>query len=568
MADVGLIDWSLRGDEVELFRIPSSPVVVLMFKNPEQQFHSTQPDPAKLCGQGGGETDGRSNDENSPRLHSRCFFKPKYFGKTLELSEALLTFCLAGPAAAGCSGVKSNLACITLCEVDTGIYIPFPKLISGITLPSFSIAFNPSKGTIKASVPAAKVNLDVSDAAWLKSLGPLTKLEIVGVGGEIGVGLLGVSPVASIALPDYVASSGILLDGITKFDITNQAFNINNAGAANLFQALTTKIGPLPVRLSGYADTKIQVDALLGTKVCARYVEVDVTSSLVGLGGLQQTQIVSVPVLKSGSPSTGLELGVQLSIVNPSTIKLSLNTNVSFVLQYNGSAIGTVVLPNFSLGLGTNKYTATAFLKPSDKDAAAVAAAAQVISNFVTGTPSVVSVGSGSAKDIPILNLALGSLKIPQTLPASSAGPLLVNATAYVATLSSGADASGVPFLSFGSKVVGYNPFDTTVSITTIQSSILYEGVPCLTINTTFSNFIIPPKANAVTPLFNAILPNSEQGPSQCTSDLIFAILSAPSITVDTESVLSISVGGYVTTFKYKQSGLSIFPNLEDIPTA
>ncbi|KAI9336412.1 hypothetical protein DFJ73DRAFT_892734 [Zopfochytrium polystomum] len=492
--------------------------------------------------------------------------------KAVASAAALVLASASAPSSATvCGSKRDGQICMSAqCTTGNGVWLKTTPLITGIELANFDLQFTQNQAYALASSKGVKISISLPDSLSNLYLG-FTK-----VSSTIGVGLPGGQPVGSLTVTDVPATG----DSTTKtvgIDLNNVVFAPVASDAATIgvfeqvFQAITLKSGAVPLGMSGVATNSANIsDVILpgmdATDVCLENVQFSVTSSLIGLGGLAQTTITGVPKLVGGDPATGLKLTVPIQIVNPSTITLKLNSDVTLDLRYNGSTIGSVVLPNFSLGLGTNTYSATGFLHPDLTNAASVTSAVTVIQNFVAGTKTDVAAANGRAAGLPALDLALGSLNIAQTLPGNDAGPLIQSGVTYVSTLADGADGN-VPFLSFLTRITAFNPFDTTATIVNISSTIYFENTACLVIESLSKPFAIPAKTAVQSPLILTKLPNSVDGPTQCTSDLLTALLSNPSITVDTVSKLTISVGGYGSAFGYSLPGVSINIDFDTVPT-
>ncbi|KAI9322013.1 hypothetical protein DFJ73DRAFT_921918 [Zopfochytrium polystomum] len=459
-----------------------------------------------------------------------------------------------------CGDPRDGLICMSSeCKTGNGVWLKTTPLITGISLSNFDLQFQQGQPYALASSNGVAISVSLPD-----SLSGLY-LSFTKASAAIGVGLPG-GPVVGNLKVDGAPALGNSTSRLVSIDLKNVPFAPAAADQDTIlnfekvFQGITLQSGNVPLGMSGYATNSASIsDGLLPgmdpTDVCLENIKFSVTSSLIGLGGLKDTTITSIPIMKGGSPSTGLELSVNVKIVNPSTITLKLNSDVTLALQSQGSNIGSVVLPNFSLGLGANTYTARGYLFPAASDAAAVSAASTLVAQFVAGTASPVVVASGKAANLPALDLALGSLSIPQTLPGSAGTPLLVNATGDLGTL--GISPDGFSYLSFNSTILAENPFDVPVSIVNVSSTVSYIGHPCIFIDATFDEgvFLIPPKGRALSPQLFTRLPVTQTDPV-CDSQVVIDFVNGPIVT-DTVSVLTISVGGYRTTFKYVQNGLT-----------
>ncbi|KAJ3293728.1 hypothetical protein HDU76_007012, partial [Blyttiomyces sp. JEL0837] len=353
---------------------------------------------------------------------------------------ALATTALAST----CDKQQDGKLCFGDCK-GNGIYMTSPPIITGITIP------------VDLKIPDSLAGVDMA---------------FTGAGAQIGVGIPGQPPVARMIVPDYVNAYGNTTSKVVYLDMDKVVFaGLDPVGFAKMFQLITLMPGPVPLGLSGYADNKATVTQGSGSfaaaahnlpnlghleavpaqgrgsglrqnmfivrddtnaplptsaEVCLQYIGFQVTSALTGFGGLTQTKIVALPVIKGGSPTTGVQLEIQLEITNPSTIGLNLNTDVTMQILYKGQAVGTVVLPNFVLNPNSvNKITAVSYVNPDKSNADAVAATRELFSHFTGGVDTNINVGKGAAAGLHALDLALGSLNIPQVLP-SNKKPLII----------------------------------------------------------------------------------------------------------------------------------------------
>ncbi|KAJ3313052.1 hypothetical protein HDU76_002740 [Blyttiomyces sp. JEL0837] len=446
-------------------------------------------------------------------------------------------------------GYQKGKICLDDCR-GHGLYLPSGgDLISAINLPNFKLDFDPKTGGAAAS--ASNVDISLSLPGILK----IGDIEFIGAGGQINVGPVGGSPVAGLSLPDYLPSSGTNKKGhvITGFNTIPFLPIGDGSGLVNLFKAITLSSGPVPIGLSGYADNEAQLDNLFDAKACLRYIGFDVKSQLIGFGGLTQTTITGLPKIVGGDAATGVKLEIPLQIVNPSNVALNLHSDVTLALTFNGQQVGTVVLPNLSLAQGVNTITATSYVNPDKTNAAAVAATRLLFSQFTGGVTSNVSVGSGKAAGLRVLDAALGALNIPQALPANTQ-KLIIDSTANIGA--SVVHDNGIWDLA--ASINGFNPFDTPVAITHLTTTLIYEGAPCITANVDIPNFVIPPKGNNTSPNFflefNSTLTLGNT--VDACSDLAFAATS--DFQVDVQSQLTISIGGFANVIDYNQANVTV----------
>ncbi|KAI9325168.1 hypothetical protein DFJ73DRAFT_784462 [Zopfochytrium polystomum] len=489
----------------------------------------------------------------------------------LAAASLLLAALPNAALAAVCGEPRDGLICMSsACGTGNGVHLKTTPLITGIALSNFNLNFPAGQPYALASSTGVRVSVGLPES--LSSL----YLRFTHVSSTIKVGQPGRAPIGAISVSN-VAASGDSATGAVVIDLADAVFAPVAADAETLLafeqllQGITLLGGPVPLGMSGVATngadvSDVMLPGLDSTDVCLENVQFAVNSSLIGLGGLKQTTVTSIPKLQGGNPNTGLQLSVDVQIVNPSTITLQLNTDVTLSLKYNGSTIGTVVLPSFSLGTGTNKYAATGYIHPDPADAAAVTAATTLISRFVAGNSTDVVVGSGKAGNLPALDLALGSLQIAQTLPGSEGTKLLSNTTAYVSSIKlTKAPAPGTGNIyNVKTTMTAANPFDVGVAITGISATVFFQGVQCITINAAFNatDFAIPARGTRFSPYIPSVIPING-APAACTTTLVLAVYSGKQVQVDVFSQLTIAVGGYVSSFKYNQANVTITPDLK-----
>ena len=134
------------------------------------------------------------------------------------------------------------------------------------------------------------------------------------------------------------------------------------------------------------------------------------------MGGLKETTINGVSEVIGGSPEWGVKLRSSVTINNPSNMELVSNTDVMMRLFYEGSVVGSIVIPNFKLKQGVNNFKALGYVKPDAKDEKAVLAARRMMSRFSGGKKATVGLMGAKTRGVPSLDPAVKSLKLVQTL--------------------------------------------------------------------------------------------------------------------------------------------------------
>ncbi|KAJ3102071.1 hypothetical protein HDU97_000785 [Phlyctochytrium planicorne] len=445
-----------------------------------------------------------------------------------------------------CGGPKDQAYCISDCSNDGAqIGMPIP-LIKDITLPNFRLEFDPANNpnVPKATSKGVKVGLDVP--GWLGYI----NMEFSGTGSSISVGQPGGPLVAKIDTPDYEPSSGSINEKAVTLNIEKKDMvSLFPTGLDRLLALITAYPGPVPIRMKGSANNKAKFPKPFDKDVCLRYIGFDVTStSLSGLGGLKNTSITALPKILAGNPDTGIKLEVPLVINNPSTVTLDTKTDITLGLTFENQTIGTVILPNFKLEAGSNAVVATSFIHPDPTNIPQRLATKKLFSQFTGGVASNIVVGNGKAAGLPVLDLALASLSIPQVLPANT-DKLIVDSVADISSLSYAAVASSSIDLS--TKINAFNPFDVPVTILNIKSTLAYKGKDCITTNANVA-FPIAPKATAASPDFKATL-DGKVDPSLCGKEFVTGTLLGQNLKVEAKSTLTLKIGDYLSQIDYNQ---------------
>ncbi|KAJ3103349.1 hypothetical protein HDU96_009296 [Phlyctochytrium bullatum] len=472
----------------------------------------------------------------------------------LTLAAAVALLQATASSAQKCDQATPGKVCLADCA-GNGFFVTAPQLISSIKLgQTFQLDFDDS-GNPLATSAGVQVGLKLPESLQT------VDLDFTGAKARINVGTGGGSKVGVLSIPDFVKAGGTSLGGSVGLDMERVNFSaLDDAGFQDLFATITRTSGTVTLELEGFAGNKATVrnagdnSSPDDPSVCLDYVTFTATSELQGLGGLKEAKIEGLPSIRGGSPDTGIELEIKLTVTNPSNVILNLKSDVTLDLTYNGQKCGTVVLPNMVLAIGANQFTAKSFIKPDPSDAAALAATKELMSRFTGKQESQVTVRNGSNTRAPVLNRALASLEISQTLPANQEG-LIKGTSADVSSLSY-KDNSETSFTMMAG-IEGYNPFDTAVSIVNIQSTLSYNGKPCLTSNSAIDGFVLPAKGSANSPKFPVVV-NSAADPAICGRDLVVGTLTNKDIAVDVSSTLTLDIGGYKSQIDYNQSGVKV----------
>ncbi|KAJ3101229.1 hypothetical protein HDU97_001580 [Phlyctochytrium planicorne] len=437
-----------------------------------------------------------------------------------------------------------------------------PQLINEISLgPTFTLDFE--NGQARASSFGVGVGLELPVS--LQGVA----LDFSKAGANIGVGLPGGPSVGRLNMDAMQDASGTTdknaLGGgkpRVSLDMMKVPFGPadNSAGFQQLFRTITLGKGKIDLELKGYASNKASVRNP-GEKadesdpiVCLEYVSFAAPSSLQGLEGLTNATITELPKIVGGSPGRGIELAIKLRVWNPSNIILNLNADVAFDLTFEGEKIGSVVLPDMKLAIGENNFVARSFIFPDKTSEKAMVATKKLMSQFTGGQASQVVVNNGKADKAPVLDAALGAVSIPQELMANKQ-KLIQGSKADISSLSY--TDNNAQFFSMNANIAAYNPFDATVKITHIKSTLSYEGKDCISTDVDVAGFVLPAKGSAPSPDFPVKLDGTVD-PLYCGSELVTGTLAKKDIKVNVKSTLTLDIGGYVNEINYEQGNVPV----------
>ncbi|KAG0238768.1 hypothetical protein BGW42_002634 [Actinomortierella wolfii] len=213
---------------------------------------------------------------------------------------------------------------------------------------------------------------------------------------------------------------------------------------------------------------------------------------LSGLQGLktQPTVINSLQVI--GGVPEGLQIALDLTMFNPS--ELSIDTGVgdsavvTFGMQYNGDNVGTVIFPSLALAPGENKKTAGALFTPTG-----TAGGQELLQKYMTNQVATVDVlGSSSSSAIAPLAAGLKDVQLQSDMPGQSAQLLLGTALTILDDTGKTGIASAV--------VTVNNPFIPELTITSIKSTVRYQGRALGSLDVPSTSIKVPGTSQANSP--------------------------------------------------------------------
>ncbi|KAJ7497141.1 hypothetical protein FB451DRAFT_1457944 [Mycena latifolia] len=316
-------------------------------------------------------------------------------------------------------------------------------------------------------------------------------LAIGEISNEFNITMADGSTVAGLSTPLGASTSSISVLGPTNttgvVDISISNTNLScpdpDHPTFSTFNTDLTNMAVAPFRLIGHSSTVANMS--IG-QITLNPIKVNVSTSLQGLQGLKgMTTINTVDV--QGGTTEGITLGIGVTIVNPSNLKLALG-DLTLELLRDGVSLGTAVLPNLVLNMGNNsiqaKSTFEANKSPQGLD---------TLNDFVGKQDVQLSIaGFDGTTPIASLSAALKTLDIDVTLPALKTNLL---DTASLEILSTTGRSSNVSHV----KVSLANPFTTPLEITGISSTVSAFGVTLGTISST-TKFANPGKSTTTSP--------------------------------------------------------------------
>ncbi|KAG6820875.1 hypothetical protein H0H93_010219 [Arthromyces matolae] len=193
-------------------------------------------------------------------------------------------------------------------------------------------------------------------------------------------------------------------------------------------------------------------------------ITVNVTTNLHGLQGLEGlTTIVNVDV-EGGTPE-GIDLGIDVSIFNPSDLDLTTG-DLTLQLVRDGVTLGTSLIPDLNLARGNNTFRATSVF-----DVNTSPQGQETLNDFVGGKDVGLNiVGFNGSTRIASLTEAFGSLNISVTLPGLKTS-LIDSATLEI--LPTTGRTNNVSHVT----VSLINPFTAPLTITRISSTVSSFGI-------------------------------------------------------------------------------------------
>ncbi|CAA7259257.1 unnamed protein product [Cyclocybe aegerita] len=218
-------------------------------------------------------------------------------------------------------------------------------------------------------------------------------------------------------------------------------------------------------------------------------IKVNVSTSLKGLQGLKgMTTIESVDV--TGGSTTGINLGIGVTINNPSNLVLSTG-DLTLQLSRDGAILGTALMPNLTLSMGNNTVNATSSFAANGSPQGL-----QTLNDFVGQKDVQLTIsGFDGSTEVTSLAQAFRSLSLDVTLPALKTN--LLNSASLEILPTTGRENNIAHVI-----VSLENPFSAPLTITKVTSTVTSFGIPLGSIEQEVT-FNLAPKSTTESPSLN-----------------------------------------------------------------
>ncbi|THH12496.1 hypothetical protein EW146_g7640 [Bondarzewia mesenterica] len=291
--------------------------------------------------------------------------------------------------------------------------------------------------------------------------------------------------------------------GTINITIQDTAFQVPdpNHPYFSQFNADLTDLFRSNFRLEGHARAVANMS--IG-EITLDPIKFNVSSGLNGLQGLKNmVRIEEVDVL--GGTSDGLNLGINVSIFNPSNLVLDTG-DLILQLSKGSGLLGTTLLPNLTLAMGNNSLRAQGSFAPNNSPEGQ-----QTLNNFVGGQGNrqphsqsgiarfdlisdvdIQITGYGGSTNVTSLLQAFETLKLEATLPAL--GTKLLDSASLEVLVTTGHE-NNISYVTVNLA----NPFTAGLDITHINSTVSMHGIRLGTIQTN-TNFTSASKSTTGSP--------------------------------------------------------------------
>ncbi|RUP43844.1 hypothetical protein BC936DRAFT_136643 [Jimgerdemannia flammicorona] len=361
------------------------------------------------------------------------------------------------------------------------------KLLHGISLTNMAFDFTVPNGAYSPIVSSANGVIANFSLPFGFPINVHDIEETMTIGVNTGAGES--SPLALLTLPWGAAKTNPSTLTITT-SFTNVPFAVYQP-SQSLFDKFTTSLTLAPLaqiptlQFKGAANVK--ASSAVG-ELTLNGINFDLASPIAQtLGGFQDfggtVTLDNVKVLGS-SGQEYIKISLDTKINNPSTISIATG-DVHFNVDFQGQSMGLVYLNNLKLVPGLNTVPSEFHLSPgANASPAAQAAAVALLSGYMTGASSQLSINKGVAT-IPSLAGALGGVQLTTNLVGLQNTPLILSATTVVDLSSINligilfGDHSTVPetvdaYVNFVLK----NPLDSPFTLATMNANVVVKDFP------------------------------------------------------------------------------------------
>ncbi|KAI8054134.1 hypothetical protein BDF22DRAFT_457578 [Syncephalis plumigaleata] len=272
-------------------------------------------------------------------------------------------------------------------------------------------------------------------------------------------------------------------------------------------------------------------------------IKLDQRISIQGLQGLKTAPVVASNVRLVGGTPQALEIRMDSTMTNPSDLSMSIG-DLTLEIYSSGEKLGNAIIRDVHLKPGVNTLDTAFYFAP--ETAAARQVGKQALENFTKGTDFDISIaGFSGSTSIASLSQGFSELRFVASVPAIH--DKLVHGGKYTLNLLSVALSQRTQ-----ARVELYNPFDTSLVITSMKASVITNGLTLGTVDTNFNGqgVTLPAKSTTLSPILELVI--------KVSLPTLTTVLSAPDglLIASIDGTISIDIGGYALELNYKQDDI------------
>ncbi|KAI8814501.1 hypothetical protein BJ742DRAFT_703861 [Cladochytrium replicatum] len=326
------------------------------------------------------------------------------------------------------------------------------NIITAISLGNVDVDISPETAySPTLSAPTIRANYQLPFPFTATPLQAGQNLQLIGGGGPIGTLSTPLAPVSGTE-PNVIILS-----------ISAPLVSSDNTNFEAFFSAVTNT-DSVSFNLNGTVDTVVRTAT---GDIQLTGIPVNVATSLAGLNGLKSAPVGISNVVVAGGDPNGITINTDTSLNNPSTSKITLNSDAVFDLYYQDSNIGKVTLPSLVLDRGDNNLGAVVYYSPAS---GAEAAGKAFLTAYVMNQDITVDIrgNADTTTSVESLKSAFSQISLSAGIPIL--GKQVVTGAALFIPDNIGSTSIAK------STVTVSNPFAAQLTISTIDSTIKYSG--------------------------------------------------------------------------------------------